>query len=71
VTKKIIHVIGGPFLIFDDQVELLYISNPLQVMLFLELRLRTNKTKKMMINMKNGFLTQDIVMPFFKGSTKL
>jgi hypothetical protein len=65
IANKVNRVTGGPFIIFDDLVELLYISNPIQVMLLLELRLRINKNQRMIINMKNHIFTQYIMVPSF------
>jgi len=49
LPNEIRHLIGAPFLIFDYKIELLQISGPLEVALFLNLALRIDEDEGMMI----------------------
>jgi len=67
VAQKVCHLISRALLVFNNQMKLLYISGPLQMVLLLNLGLRIDKNKGIVVGMQDRFLTQDIMSPLLEG----
>ena len=67
LAKEVRKEIRSSLFIFNNQVELLNVGIPFQVAFLLELCLRVDEDQRVMINVHNGFLTQDVVTPLLKG----
>jgi hypothetical protein len=65
-TQQICNPIQCLFLIFDNEVELLEVGCPLEMSVVLNLGLRINKDRGVVIDMENHFLAQNVVTPMFQ-----
>jgi len=56
-AQKVFHLINKAIIVFNNQMKLLYISDPLLMALPLNLGLRIDKNKGMVVGMQDCFLT--------------